>query len=578
MKHRIFIVSIISILLVFSLIGSCIKKDNIYDLYEKTSVTELSQRGDNALKANNPDSALIYYTLVTNKLREETPDSLKKLIASAYVSQGYIYLFYKNDYLSSYSSYLKALDQLDNISDSTLYPEIYLNIGNIFLDYKEDAKMWENYKKSFSHSVKEKDWKTLKKVLTTLNSLAISENNTSVISDELMVFDTMKIPDSEEFRALKLQREAVASFGEKDYENAINLLRKAKGISDMGLIQNRYGVICDIQIADILKHQKKYDESIRVVKEMNVANNNELDIKKWSYTMLSELYANKNEADSALKYLQLNNALADTLFKSQQYGLIRDIGLNHDLTKLDSKIKTVEMKRAATTRAFFIVCIALAIIIALAVIVFYQNRKLKQRNFDLFQRSNLSIERENKERELRQLFEKQIEELSGKVKSLEAEKDKTEIDRIENNEEKTDEAEQETSTKIKKYKNSHLTEAMRTGLLARIELVLNNEKEIVTNDFSLDRLATLVSSNTSYVSQIINDVYGKNFQTLLGEIRIKMACERLCDENYNNLSIEGIALDLGFKSRTNFISVFKRITGLTPSEYRKINKETSSGL
>lgn len=42
----------------------------------------------------------------------------------------------------------------------------------------------------------------------------------------------------------------------------------------------------------------------------------------------------------------------------------------------------------------------------------------------------------------------------------------------------------------------------------------------------------------------------------------------LHDTNYSNLSLEGIAYNIGFRSRTTFINVFKKIYGITPSEYK----------
>ena len=563
MKYRIAVIIFAFIIVLFSFIGSCRQNDLLYEIYENTSIHDLSEKGNEFLKNQNPDSALIYYSLVANKYRESMPDSLKVLSADAYVSQGYIYLFYKNDYLSSYTSFLKALDLLENINDSTLYPGIHLNLGNIYLDYKESDKMMEHYKKSFSYSVQEKDWKTLRIVFTTLLSLAISENKPENIKEEIKIFDSLELPETTDFKSLKLQRAAL-DYLPINYAKAIELLDEAKKESDLGLIQNRYGIICDIQIADILKNARHYDDAIYVVKNVLKENGDEVDIRRTAYSMLSNLYIETNKADSALKYLQLNNALADTMFKSQQYGLIRDIGLNHDLEKLDSRIKTIETEKNATKRALIITSIALFIIISLAIVVFFQNRKLRQRNIELFKRNSEVLKREKKSRELRELYEKQVEDLTKKINNFEIQNKAETI-------EKTKENEPEEESENKKYKNSHLKEAMQTGLLARIDSVLNNEEEIVKNDFTLDRLSTLVASNTSYVSQIINDVYGKNFQTLLGESRIKRACDRLCDKKYDHLTIEGIALELGFKSRTNFISVFKKVTGLTPSQYRKLN-------
>ena len=57
-------------------------------------------------------------------------------------------------------------------------------------------------------------------------------------------------------------------------------------------------------------------------------------------------------------------------------------------------------------------------------------------------------------------------------------------------------------------------------------------------------------------------------------MRSHVARRRLIDfENYGNLTIEAIVSDLGFKSRSTFSKTFKRITGLTPSEFQRIAAE-----
>ncbi len=77
-----------------------------------------------------------------------------------------------------------------------------------------------------------------------------------------------------------------------------------------------------------------------------------------------------------------------------------------------------------------------------------------------------------------------------------------------------------------------------------------------------------------YVSQVINESTNKNFNTLLNEYRIREACKRLTDfDTYGQMTNETIAEGLGYKSRSHFIRTFKKMTGLTPSQYQKIARE-----
>ena len=93
-------------------------------------------------------------------------------------------------------------------------------------------------------------------------------------------------------------------------------------------------------------------------------------------------------------------------------------------------------------------------------------------------------------------------------------------------------------------------------------------------DFSLQQLADLVGSNYKYVSQVLNECYGKSFKQVLNEQRVREACIILNDPNQSaHLTIEAIAANLGFNSRSNFTVTFKRITGISPSDFMKMAKE-----
>lgn len=113
---------------------------------------------------------------------------------------------------------------------------------------------------------------------------------------------------------------------------------------------------------------------------------------------------------------------------------------------------------------------------------------------------------------------------------------------------------------------------VRDRLAAAIEKVMTSTQAPLDGDFSLTRLAQSVGSNTRYVSHVINEVFGSNFQTLVNTVRIREACRRIDDHAaYGNYSTEAIGETVGFNSRSAFATAFKKITGLTPSEYRKIS-------
>lgn len=74
------------------------------------------------------------------------------------------------------------------------------------------------------------------------------------------------------------------------------------------------------------------------------------------------------------------------------------------------------------------------------------------------------------------------------------------------------------------------------------------------------------------VSQIINIRFQKNFSEVINSYRVEEAKNLLIQKP--NYSIEGIAFEAGFGSKATFNRVFKKHTGLTPSEYLSQNSTT----
>lgn len=118
--------------------------------------------------------------------------------------------------------------------------------------------------------------------------------------------------------------------------------------------------------------------------------------------------------------------------------------------------------------------------------------------------------------------------------------------------------------------------ARSRDLMSRIELVLQDATLYSDPDFSLSSLAKLVGSNTKYVSQAINECTGDNFRTYINKLRIIETRQRLTDQvNFGHLTIQTISESVGFRSSSNFIATFKKVTGLTPSVYIKMSKQES---
>lgn len=83
-------------------------------------------------------------------------------------------------------------------------------------------------------------------------------------------------------------------------------------------------------------------------------------------------------------------------------------------------------------------------------------------------------------------------------------------------------------------------------------------------------MATLLETNTTYLSNTINGYYQKKFNDFVNEHRTNYVLNRLeSDLNFRNYTVEHIADLSGFSSTSAFYTAFKKNTGLTPSYYIK---------
>lgn len=89
-------------------------------------------------------------------------------------------------------------------------------------------------------------------------------------------------------------------------------------------------------------------------------------------------------------------------------------------------------------------------------------------------------------------------------------------------------------------------------------------------DVSLSRMASHFHLHVTYLSELFKKTIGKNFSDYLTEIRITKAQELMNDPRLKVADVSGL---VGFSNSNYFSQVFKKMTGLSPMEYRQKPKK-----
>jgi len=98
---------------------------------------------------------------------------------------------------------------------------------------------------------------------------------------------------------------------------------------------------------------------------------------------------------------------------------------------------------------------------------------------------------------------------------------------------------------------------------------LDSKQIYLDSSLSLIKLSSVVGTNTTYLSNSINKYFGCNFKTLINRYRIEY-CKKLLGANPISVPIKEIAKKCGFSSVSAFYASFKKITGISPVQYRML--------
>ncbi|PWN63269.1 helix-turn-helix domain-containing protein [Chryseobacterium oncorhynchi] len=106
-------------------------------------------------------------------------------------------------------------------------------------------------------------------------------------------------------------------------------------------------------------------------------------------------------------------------------------------------------------------------------------------------------------------------------------------------------------------------------LKQRLITLMETEKPYLDGDLNLLKLSDRVQINAHQLSYLLNNGFQENFFYFVNKYRIEHAKKMLTDGSFQRLSILGIAFESGFNSKTAFNTIFKKMTNMTPSEFRK---------
>ena len=106
-------------------------------------------------------------------------------------------------------------------------------------------------------------------------------------------------------------------------------------------------------------------------------------------------------------------------------------------------------------------------------------------------------------------------------------------------------------------------------LYADFEKLIIEEKLYLNSQLSLDYTAAKLNISANYLSQIVNNHSNYSFTDYINQQRVGVAKQLLVDPEFDKYTILSIALETGFNSKSSFYNAFKKVTQLTPTQFKK---------
>lgn len=120
----------------------------------------------------------------------------------------------------------------------------------------------------------------------------------------------------------------------------------------------------------------------------------------------------------------------------------------------------------------------------------------------------------------------------------------------------------------RKYAKSSLSEQDKNEILKRLIESMEHEKYYRNNSASQSQISKKLLIPAHHISQVINEKLNQSFFEFIAAYRIREAERILKDPAMNHLTVEEVAEEVGYLSKSAFNKAFKKVTGKTPSEYR----------
>lgn len=502
---------------------------HFYEAMSKLSSEQLNRRGNYYTHdGSQPDSAFMCYSIVTRRYHAGmSNDDIKKVI-SAWHGLWYIYFFYHYDFARAMECLRKfqSLARQARLSDMECRPWLMKGVMyETVADETGDTSLVREASRCYQEALKGAS--KMDDEVITINAFSNLMLIMADYPDKRVFADAYKYLDKISTVSKKQElpyKYALTMYGnvkariEGDFRAALKACDRMMEIGKNVTCEPRYLLSAYSVRSKTYAQMGDYHHAISDLRylEDQAKATQYIDFLMPVCKDLQGYYVKIGDKRKADYYRRQHFELKDSLLSYHQMASVKEMSFIGEMEDMEAQVAAAE-RRNFIWMVSLVISLLIASVIAVALV--------------LLRRKNRELDASNK-----MLYEKNVALLKA-------------------------------DDERKKYQRSNLDDVAKQTLQQTLREVMDNTEEYLSVDFSIARLAEMANSTTKVVSQVINECFGNNFNAFVNEYRIRRACQMMDGKERVNLTIEAIGNEVGFKSRSSFVTAFKRFTGLTPSNY-----------
>ena len=124
------------------------------------------------------------------------------------------------------------------------------------------------------------------------------------------------------------------------------------------------------------------------------------------------------------------------------------------------------------------------------------------------------------------------------------------------------------NAEVTKYKSSNLTPELIEKYKNALIQIMEKEKLYLDHRLSIHSVSKKLNIPRQYISEVLNVHMNISFQDFVNEYRVEAFVKYLQNDQYAHYTLFGIATEVGFSSKSSFNATFKKVKGLTPTQFK----------